>query len=485
MALSYGNSRLRDLYYRCPNGLKECITLAYSFQQRRRRFGGAFAPFLSELERNAHRTPQELAEDQLARLQFTLGHAAASVPYYRSLFAELGFDPAGVVEVGDLGRLPLLDKETVREQHDRLIAMSGAGPAIPNHTSGTTGKGLHLLMSLEGYQRSYACAWFHYGWNGIRRGDRVATVAGHPVAAPDDMHPPFWIHDRLERELLFSSQHLMPDTLPSYADALAGFQPTLLRGYPSSIYLLALHLREAGREDIRPRAVYTSSETLFDHQRRVIEEAFGCQAFSYYSNAERVAHILQCAMGRFHVVTETCIVEVLNPDGTPTGPGHEGELVCTSLINPAMPLIRYRIGDTGTVAEGECRCGLHTPTLSSITGRVEDIVVTPDGRHVGRLDHAFKDMLNVREAQIVQENVDSILVKIAPRDGFGPSDERAIVAELRLRLGPQIGIRFEIVDRIPRLANGKFRFVVSKVPLVVGSGTGAGPDARSATPSAG
>ncbi len=465
---SYGNSRLRSLYYHCPGTLRECFSFVYSLRQRRHRYGGMFEPFLDELQRNADRTPAEVAADQVARLQRMLDHAGRHVPYYRALFAELRFRPETVTSIADLRRLPLLDKETLRAQPDQLTAVNAAGPKATAHTSGTTGTALHLAHGEAADQRSYACAWFHYGWAGIHRGDRVATLAGHPVADPGRMRPPFWIHDRLERELLFSSQHLAPRTLPLYADALAAFRPAMIRGYPSSVYLLALYVQESGRRDIRPRAVFTSSETLLSRQRQAIEDAFACQAYSFYGNAERAAHLLQCRAGRFHVVTEACVVEVLNPDGSPAAPGDEGELVCTSLVDPVLPLIRYRIGDRGIAPDGPCPCGLGTPALGAVTGRVEDIVVTPDGRHVGRLDHVFKDMLNVREAQIVQEDTSAITVRVVPREGYSPADERTMLAELRLRLGSEIGIRFERVDHIPRASSGKFRFVVSKVPVTVG-----------------
>jgi phenylacetate-CoA ligase len=110
----------------------------------------------------------------------------------------------------------------------------------------------------------------------------------------------------------------------------------------------------------------------------------------------------------------------------------------------------------------------NTPILSHLTGRVEDIVVTPDGRHVGRLDHAFKDALNIKEAQIIQEDIQSILVKIVPRQGFTSNDERRIISGLRLRLGREINIHMQLVDSISRTSNGKFRFVISKIPLQIG-----------------
>jgi phenylacetate-CoA ligase len=468
VSLSYSNPWLRNLYYRCPPVLRTWTAYLYSVRQHSNRFGGAFEAQLAELQRNEHHTFQEIAKDQLSRLQRAVIHAGTYVPYYQRLFKSIGFTPESLQSLHDLRSIPLLEKETVREQHQALMATSNVGRTIEMHTSGTTGKGLHLVISQDANQRSNACMWFHYGWSGIQRGSRIATFGGHPVAAPNSTRPPFWIRDRLENELFFSSQHITADNLPLYVKTLTGFKPVLVRGYPSSIYLLALYLLEIDCKEIQPKAVYTSSETLFDYQREAIEQAFGCKIYSYYGNAERVAHLLQCRYGNFHVVTEACVIEVLRPDGSQAEFGELGELVCTKLMDQAMPLIRYRVGDTGIKAREQCACGRNTPILSHLTGRVEDIVVTPDGRHVGRLDHAFKDALNIKEAQIIQEDIQSILVKIVPRQGFTSNDERRIISGLRLRLGREINIHMQLVDSISRTSNGKFRFVISKIPLQIG-----------------
>jgi phenylacetate-CoA ligase len=112
----------------------------------------------------------------------------------------------------------------------------------------------------------------------------------------------------------------------------------------------------------------------------------------------------------------------------------------------------------------------------SVTGRVEDIIVTPEGRHVGRLDHVFKDSSNVREAQLLQETPDTLVVRIVRREDYGPEDTERVTQYLRERLGDRIRFEFQFVDQIPRGANGKFRFVISRV------GLGIGPRETSAVP---
>jgi phenylacetate-CoA ligase len=246
---------------------------------------------------------------------------------------------------------------------------------------------------------------------------------------------------------------------------MADFQPALVRGYPSSIYLLALHLLETGRSDIRPKAVCTSSEPLLDFHKAAIEQAFQCKSYSYYSNTEAVAHIYECSAGSRHVVTETSLVEVIKPDGTPAQAGEMGELICTGLADRAMPLLRYRIGDTGVVGQAPCACGRNPPILSSIIGRSMDFIITPAGEHVLTPDLAFKDTFSVKEAQIIQDDVHSIHVKIVARPDYDLlKDEKKIRKGLAEQIGPDIKIDFEYVECIPRTKNGKFKFVISKIP---------------------
>jgi phenylacetate-CoA ligase len=331
------------------------------------------------------------------------------------------------------------------------------------HTSGTTGEGLRFAESLESFQREYAFRFQSYSWAGARLGGRWALCAGHPVVPPDCTAPPFWVYDRANNWLIMSSYHLTSANLPHYIDELKDFKPEMLYGYPSSIFLLALMNKRMGRL-VRPCTVVTSSETLLDHQRREIEDSFQCKAFSYYGNSERAGCMSQCENGLFHVRAEHSYVEILDEQNQPVKPGGKGRLVVTAFGNYATPLIRYDIGDVAVLSEkATCSCGRGGILVERIIGRVEDYIVTPDGKYVGRLDHLFKNTTNVLMGQIVQDRVDEVRILIV-RDGcYTEKDEAIIQKEARTRLGNEINIRFEYVDDIPRTREGKFRFVISHI----------------------
>jgi len=411
---------------------------------------------------------------------------------------------------------PPLDKETVRARGADLMCTVAAGHhPIKGHTSGTTGKALELAIGRAGLQRSYACQWHHYSWFGLGLGARVAALAGQTVTAPDRTRPPFWVTDVLGRERLFSSYHLAPGFAPAYAKALREFRPDVVRGLPSSMMCVASFALEQGLRLPRPTVLVSTSEHLFPRQKAVIEEAFGAPVVDFYGCNERAVHAFECPEGRLHVLPQAGVVEVLRDDGTPAAPGEEGEVVCTGYVDDYMPFLRYRLGDRGVLERelgsdgaderrggaadvrrneseradtrrgagerssarsGGCPCGRQGTIIGELTGRSDDVIVTPDGRRIGRLDQPFKDTLGIREAQIVQERPDALVVKVVPRSGYDEQERETLRRELRLRLGPAMEIGFETVDEIPRGPNGKFQVIRVDPALRPGGDAGDGDE---------
>jgi len=132
-----------------------------------------------------------------------------------------------------------------------------------------------------------------------------------------------------------------------------------------------------------------------------------------------------------------------------------------------MPLIRYVTGDVAIPLpeDDKCPCGRGGRLVESVTGRVEDYVVTPEGKYVGRMDHIFKGVKNVKEAQIVQPSREKIIVRVVKDSAYGKVDEEALLRNSRERLGNKIKIDFDYVEQIERTKTGKFRFIVSEIPM--------------------
>ncbi len=463
--MNYGSSTWRSFFWHLPPLFRDIATSIYGLRQTKRVFGKQYKEYYKFLERSQFFSQEELASYQLSEVVRLIQYASENVPFYKKLFKELNLSIRNIKTIKDIIRIPVIDKETVRLYSGEFISNRYTKRQVVSvHTSGTTGKGLQLVLSKEAWQREYAFRYLHLAWAGVYPGMRMAFIGGHPVSPPDKWTPPFWNHDYYNNSIYFSSQHISTKTLPLYIDRLRSFKPDLIRGYPSSVYMLALGALEYSRNEIRPKAVFTNSESLLDYQRHAIESAFGCKVFNWYGNAEQVGNIVECEKGSLHVKMEHSLIEILKPDATPAKPGETGEMVCTGFGNYAMPLIRYRIGDLAVPSDKQCDCGRKGQIVDQIVGRLEDIIVTPDGRHVGRLDHLFKEMIHVKEAQILQEDISSITIKIVKRPGFGDADLKLLKEEAVLRLGTSIYINFEFAEEIKKEPSGKLRFVISRVP---------------------
>jgi len=456
---------MRALYDRLPLPLQEVLVAAAGWRSYRHRFGPEFHRILAELQASDLADAGRVRADQERRLREMVRWAADTVPYYRALFRREGIDPASIRTLDDLARIPPLEKETMRGHAQELL--SDAVPArerIAGHSSGTTGTALALAYTREAMAWEYAVNFRQRGWYGVALGDRYAAFGGQTVVPLAQAAPPFWRYDRLRHRMLFSLYHMTPRNLEHYARELARPGYVFWQGYPSSLALVAGWINEHGFElgAARPRAVFTSSESLLDFQREEIARATRAPIADRYGHSELAVSALTCPAGCYHVDTEFCVVEV---DPQERGPGTvRGEILATGFANRAMPLLRYRTGDVATLRQGDtCPCGRSRPVLERIDGRIEDYVVTPDGRRIGRMDHVFKDALEVKEAQIVQPALDRIVVRLVPRPGFDAAARRALEQELRGRLGDGIAIEIELADAIPRQPNGKFRAVVSEL----------------------
>ena len=260
-----------------------------------------------------------------------------------------------------------------------------------------------------------------------------------------------------------SSYHLSPHNLPSYVNKLCSFGADYIEGYPSSVYSIAQYIVAHALEPIPFKACFTTAETLFDYQREMIAKTFGCKTFNQYGCGEAVVFAAECESGSMHLSPEVGIVEVVDNNDNPVPMGQSGQLICTSLVNRIQPFIRYRVGDVGALQAQPCDCGSPLPVLKEIKGRIDDVLLTRDGRRIGRLDPVFKGTRGILEAQIVQDSYEKFRIRIVPSRDYTENDAREIQKNLLARIG-QGQVTVELVEQIERTSNGKFRAVVQNMP---------------------
>jgi len=438
-------------YYFLPYYFRVIATSISASYKKMKKYGRYFEQYYDFLLSNGVQYQQKVADQEMANyLNFIKDNCSFYAPY--------------IGNSCNIDRLPIIDKTFVTEHYSELLLDK---PFLIGKSSGTTGQPIKVPYSKNVYQKEYAFWWYHRSFGGVHRGDRIATFAGHKITDIKSDSPPFWVLNSAENQTFFSSYHLSKKNMSHYINALNKFQPVFIHGYPSSLYYIARHILEENIElYFKPKMIVTSSETTLDFQRKTIEKAFDCKVFVWYGNAELCGHITECDYGKLHIQPYHSFVRVLREDKTKAKPGETGTIVATNFSNYAFALINYDIKDTVKISEKQnCTCDKGGIVLDYILGRIEDQIITPEGRFVGRLSQLFKDAKYVKNGQIVQNDTNRVIIRIEKENGYTGKIEKVILLEARARLGHAIDIQFQYVKEIEKEPNGKFKFVVQNIDL--------------------
>jgi phenylacetate-CoA ligase len=452
-----------SIYFASPIWTQQAIVAAYGWWWYRHRFGPKFHRLVAEFNMRERWTAEQFQAYQEDRLSTILARAWRS-PYYRAVFTDAGVTQR-MAPFKVLQRLPLLSKETLRARAKELVTESPR----PKHTlvfksSGTTGTPTEIYYTPEFHALELAVPEArNLNWAGVRYRDRRVMFGVRKVCPFDQDKPPFWRFSPAENMAYASIYHLSPRYLPFYLKFLRSYQPDIIMGYPSALHAIAHYALEMGDLSAPAKAVFTTSETVTAQAREAIEAAWQCRLYDRYGAVEGCLFASQCEYGCYHVSPEVGIIEILDSDGHPVPRGVMGEVVCTGLQNMLQPLIRYRIGDVARWAfDQNCRCGREMSILESIDGRVEDICYTMDGREMVRFDTVFKGVENIREAQVVQQKIDSFTIYVVPGTGFNRNEIKKIKRNMQLHVG-SVKTDVNPVEQIPRSPSGKFRAVVCRL----------------------
>jgi phenylacetate-CoA ligase len=422
-----------------------------------------------ELQRSQYDPPEVVEAKQWNRLRQLLQHAYDTVPFYRRRLDAIGLHPRAVQSIEDYRQLPVLTKQDIRDNADALLSANYAKSRFLHRkkTSGSTGTSLEVFVDEAAQQFKRACVLRADQWSGWRLGERVAMVWGNP-----DYLQRGWRgrlrNALLERRTYLDTLDISDETLSRFARELVRRPPSLIFGHAHSVYLLAAYLRQAGLPPIRPRGIITSAMVLHGWQRRVIEEVFDRPVTNRYGCEEVSLIACECERHQgLHINADGVYVEILR-DGQPVRAGEQGQVHVTDLVNRAMPLLRYQVGDLAVLSNRRCVCGRGLPLLERIAGRVADYVVTPSGRLISGISLTENFALKVpgvAQFQIVQETAHEFVFRLVRGPEFGPASLDRLRELVRVTFGTEVGYRCEFLDRIPAEASGKYRFCISRVQV--------------------
>ena len=406
----------------------------------------------------------------LERLKALLIHAQSTSPYYGKLFEAHGFDPLRMRSASELETLPTLSRELLAAHKETMRSSRFPREQLAiSHTGGSSGTPAAFYQDRRCTAQRFGRQWGILERCGYPIGTRCALVWGVHTDLPDP-NLARSLKARLRkyasgRETLCCTV-MTAEGMLEFHQRLLHFKPAVLYGYPNAIQEFAEFVSARGLAPLRVRRVLCTAERLTEGQRELFERSFGAEVYNLYCTREHGCIGFECREHKgMHIDIGSVHVEIL-ANGKPAEAGVPGEIVVTDLLNYGMPMVRSRIGDTGSLASEPCRCGCGLPLLQAFEGRVTDTLQRPDGSRVAglMLVDMFMDDPVIDKIQIVQVRPSEITLNMVVTDGFGPADRERAVAETRKFMGEAVQVKVNLVADIPRNPrSGKYQEVICRI----------------------
>jgi len=439
-----------------------------------------------------HFSAEALRDLQFQKLSAVLHHAYRWSPFYTKRFKEIGLAPGDIKTLEDIRRIPPLVRQNVVDNRVDMVDLryrdsvsaadrpsQAAGSPISfarfrrhklvrNTSSGSTGT--PTVFYEDG--STTALNWVHElrlkHWFGLAPGVKEARLSATSIKYPALNKRPQvrqWLWNQMTLPGYFLSDHEYELCLRQ----LQKFRPRVLWAPTRALMGLAQYVRLANRDvsSYRPDLVISRAAPLYEHEKKLLTEVFGCPVTNVYGSRE-VGHVaMNCPHGSTHINQENYLVEV-EGEGSNQGSAGPGKILITPLYESPMPFLRYQIGDLAELGGNDCPCGRSLVTLKKILGRIGDVLRTKDGHLIEpnfwcTAFEGTRSSRDIEKYQVVYRRNDRIHIRIVPRPGYSGETEAELRQFLATNVPSGIQFEFEYVDDIKPQPSGKYLFVVNEI----------------------
>lgn len=442
-------------------------------------YGSRVAASLKEMKRTATFSADELRKLQDSKLQRLVKHSYDTVPYYHHLFDSLGLKPEEIRSRDDLHLIPVLTKQTIRDNYADLFSTAVSPKRWrKSSTGGSTGTPLQFCtdnVEWSSWKASTLRAW---EWYGLHLGDKIFSLGGSSINKRKAVTSFKGLYDLvIMRNHKYSSSDVTDECMQRNYQALMKLRPSAIRGYGSSLYILARYIQTHNLPLCPIKAVLTTGEVLMAEYRRTLEEVFNAPVYDAYgaSDGGILSHECPCHSG-LHITEESCIIEITDLQGNPLPDGTVGHVCTTDLDNFVFPFLRYHVGDMAYLKTEPCACGRPSRLIGEVMGRAGKLMYNKQGVPISptilpmmfypNLDYHNREYqkryYKIDRFQIRQDKQGDILILLKLKDPSEPHEQfNYIIDNYRNHfVGSEVTLRF--VDEIPTLPSGKEDYCVSE-----------------------
>ncbi len=366
--------------------------------------------------------------------------------------------------------IPVMQKRDLQQPLKlRLSQQFSKKSAYVGKTSGSSGHPFIFAKDRFSHALSWAGFQDRYKWYDI---DLNKSLQARFYGIPLDFYGNFQerLKDRISLRRRFNIFDLSEQKMQQFLNRFKNSEFDYLNGYTSAILLFAKYINDQGfiLKDLCPslKLCIVTSEKLFENDKKLIEKSFGIPVINEYGASEVGLIAFENQQNQWIVNSEDLYLEILDENGNILPLGQEGRVVITSLYNKAHPMIRYDIGDTGTLSE---KSTPKKPILENLMGRTNDIARLADGKVVPGLTFYYvtktviEDSGNIKEFVIVQTKIDTFEIEYVSEQELKQEQKAKILEAIETYVGKNLQINFERKDVLKRSPSGKLKQFTSKV----------------------
>lgn len=396
---------------------------------------------------------KEIENWQNRKLQELIHHAYQNTQYYRELFDELKISPNDVKTISDLERIPILTKEIIKKNRQKLIPtnLEAIGHKYSS-TGGSSGDPLQFNLDLDSWSYITANTIIYWEKFGYKYGNKFLAIGSTSLFVNDKKSLKHKLYYKLKNKVGVNGVDMSNEVIDRYVQIIKSQKIKFIYGYASSIYLIARYvLKNKIKLDII--SVFPTSEILTDVYKDGIFQAFNCNIVDGYGAHDGGISAFQMPNNIFEVGYNT----IFRTDNVQ---GNIGDILLTNLQSKSMPFINYFVGDKVEIDSTLRGAGEYNGQLiRKVYGRTSDVFYLENGRVLTGPGFTilFKD-LNVEAYQIVKIGRMHFQCTIIKSPNFEDVEEKIILNTFKKQAGSDCEITLKYVSKFPVLKSGKKQY---------------------------
>lgn len=408
--------------------------------------------------------------ENLSQRKKLLIYAYENCPFYKTYYDNHGFTPNMVKYEKDWDKVPILEKEMIRNHYTEIVSRKyNISQLHTSTTGGSTGTPLKLYKEkkrsvIDNVLKERALSW----WN-LLPVDNIGVVHRK---VPQNRLIRMWhfIAWWPLRKIYLDASSMSPVDIDIFLKRIKKKGVKIISGYCGSLEHIADYVLRNQIKGITLKAIWSTSSPLTITVRNKLEKAFHCQVMDQYGC---------CEIGNIAVQkpNEDCLtinsdyvhVDIVDNQGHLLSNMEKGDILITDLYSNAFPLIKYRLGDKGKILMSYKDSNDGFPKMDFVSGRISDAIILPngtiiDGSFLTTICDNYVDLID--SYQIYQSLDYSLKWKVVLKDSKKENDPQineiynVLIQKTQNSIPITIDFQTEILSH-----RGKRQFIISEIYL--------------------